>query len=306
MHAAGAVLWRSDGSGNVRLAVVHRPRYDDWSLPKGKLDPAETAPAAAVREVREETGSDCVLDRHVSTIRYQVATGDGDRTVPKTVRYYSARATGGDFLANSEVDQLRWMAPSEAYQTLTYDTERAVLDEFTRIPPGSPKLLLVRHAKAGKREHWDGDDDLRPLSEAGLRQADALSRLLPLFGPEQVHSAPRLRCVQTVRGVATELGIDVVHEPLLTEEGYTEDPDKTLHRLLELVAGSRTPLVCSQGGVIPGVVHTLAEHGDLPLRSAPSKKGSLWVLTFSHDPNGSGHVLRDADYFPNPLPSPRR
>ncbi|MBA0124982.1 NUDIX hydrolase [Haloechinothrix sp. YIM 98757] len=305
-RAAGAVVWRRDRHDRTEIAIVHRPRYDDWSLPKGKIDRHETSPEAAVREVAEETGQSCVLERFLTTVGYTIPAETGEGTVPKSVNYYSARAAGGTFVPNSEVDELRWMDVAEARRVLSYSTEIGVLDEFTSIPTDSSTLLLVRHAKAGKKENWDGDDDLRPLSNAGLRQAEALANLLPLFGPDRVHSAPRLRCVQTVHRIAEGIGSEVVHEPLLSEEGYTQDPDKGMQRLLELVSGGGTPVVCSQGGVIPDLVSTLAARDGHTLRSTPTKKGSLWVLTFTPHPDGSGPMLRSAHHLPNPLPTPDR
>ncbi|SFK83980.1 8-oxo-dGTP diphosphatase [Amycolatopsis sacchari] len=300
ISAAGAVLWRDGGRG-TEVAVVHRPRYDDWSLPKGKLDPGETFPAAAVRELAEETGFGVVLGRRLRVVRYPV------RGEEKVVEYYSARAGAGAFSPNEEVDELRWLPVGEAADVLTYETDVAVLAEFRALPPALGTLLLVRHAKAGKREEWNGDDDLRPLSPAGQRQAEALRRLLPLFGVDHVFSAPRLRCVQTVRGLAEDLGAEVVQEPLLAEEAYWAEPDRGLARLLAIAAGGGTPAVCSQGGVIPDVVSRLAAGLPLPTGKnggVPSKKGSVWVLSFSAPGSNGGPRLVAADYHPTALPHP--
>ncbi|MBK1786862.1 NUDIX hydrolase [Prauserella sp. ASG 168] len=295
------MLWRLRRSGEIEIAVVHRPRYDDWSLPKGKLDHDETAPVAAVRELAEETGFTAVLGRFLKRTEYDVAKG------PKTVDYYAASAGEGRFTPNEEVDELRWLTPAEAESLLSYGSDRRVLREFTTLPAGLTTLLLVRHGKAGKREEWTGDDDLRPLSEAGLRQADALRVLLRTFGPDRVYSAPRLRCVQTVQGVAEELGSEIAHESLLSEQTYWQDPMAAWDRLLGIVAEGGTAVVCSQGGVIPDAVSALAEHGgvDLPGTKADgvaSKKGSVWLLSFA--PGEQGPRLVAATYLPSPMPAP--
>ncbi|GAB3564159.1 NUDIX hydrolase [Amycolatopsis endophytica] len=296
------MLWRT-GRDGVEVAIAHRPRYDDWSLPKGKLDDGETVPAAAVREIEEETGFRAVLGRHLMTVRYRVPAG------PKIVDYFSAAAASGSFSPNEEVDELRWLSPVEAAGLLSYDSDRSVLDAFTALPAGLSTLLLVRHAKAGKRDEWLGDDDLRPLSAAGARQAAALRALLPLFGPDRVVSAPRLRCEQTVHGLADDLGVMVEHENLVAEEFYWDDPVAGLARLLGFVAGGATPVVCSQGGVIPDVVWSLAVRDDVRLpveddERVPSKKGSLWVLSFQASPGNGGPRLVAADYLPTALPTP--
>ncbi|MEV4054124.1 NUDIX hydrolase [Amycolatopsis sp. NPDC049688] len=308
VRAAGAVLWRVAG-GVTEVALVHRPRYDDWSLPKGKLDPGETIAEAAVREVREETGFAAVLGRYLTRTAYPVPSKHGSGTVPKTVDYFAAEAATGEFTPNDEVDELRWLEPAAAEKALTRPEDVRVLRSFCELPVGLTTVLLVRHAKAGKRDEWTGDDDLRPLSEAGQRQAAALRRVLTLFGPDRVLSAPRLRCVQTVHGVAEDIGAEVRHEPLLSEEGYWPDPVLGVARLLALAGDGGTPVVCSQGGVIPDLVSTLADRDGVEIRAArggvvPSKKGSFWVLSFRPPTNSEGPLLVAADYHPSALPAP--
>ncbi|SMD02194.1 8-oxo-dGTP diphosphatase [Lentzea albidocapillata] len=290
IKAAGAVLWR-EADGDVEVAVVHRQRYDDWSLPKGKLDHGETIPACAVREVEEETGFSCVLGRHLRQVSYSV------KSVPKTVDYYAAQAVSGSFVPNEEVDLLRWLPIAEASELLTYEPDREVLAEFSRLPADLLVVLLVRHAKAGKRSEWNDDDDLRPLSGAGWRQAAALRALLPLWSPVRVHTAPRTRCVDTVRGVAEDLDVEMVEEPRLAEEGYWPDPDAGLVRLLEVAALEGRAVLSSQGGVIPSVVQSLAEMGGLRLDEIPCKKGSTWVLTFTR-PFGTWSTSDSPSHWP--------
>ncbi|HEX6347537.1 NUDIX hydrolase [Umezawaea sp.] len=306
IRAAGAVLWR-DENGTVEVAVVHRPRYDDWSLPKGKLDAGETVPAAAVREVREETGYHAVLGRHVSQVHYK-AFGR-----PKVVDYFSARALRGSFVPNSESDELRWLPVAEAAALVTRQLDRDVLGAFALVPADLQTVLLVRHAKAGKRENWRGNDDLRPLSSAGWRQAEAVRSLLPLFAPDRVHAAPRVRCVQTVQGMADDLRTTVRREARMSEEGYWPDPDAGLVRFLEISAMGGVPVVSSQGGVIPDLVGKLADIGGLRLADVPCKKGSVWVLAFtrplpdwstSDSPVGWPRLV-SAHYLPSALGVPR-
>jgi 8-oxo-dGTP diphosphatase len=117
VQAAGGVVVR-DG----RVAVVHRPKYEDWTLPKGKLDPGEDFEEAALREVEEETGLRCELGRELPSTHYHDSK---DR--PKVVRYWEMTPVGGEFVPNSEVDALRWLEPDEAAGLLTYDRDREVL-----------------------------------------------------------------------------------------------------------------------------------------------------------------------------------
>ncbi|MEU4247339.1 NUDIX hydrolase [Amycolatopsis sp. NPDC026612] len=308
VRAAGAVLWRLAGRV-TEVALVHRPRYGDWSLPKGKLDPGETIAEAAVREVREETGFTAILGRYLARTAYPVPSRTGSGTVPKTVDYFAAEAVSGEFAANDEVDELRWLEPAAAEKVLTRPEDVRVLRAFCELPVGLTTVLLVRHAKAGKRDDWSGDDDLRPLSEAGQRQAAALRRVLALFGPDRVLAAPRLRCVQTVHGVAEDFAAEVRHEPLFSEEGYWPDPVLGVARLLAVAGDGGTPVVCSQGGVIPDLVSALADRDGVELpaargRAVPSKKGSFWVLSFRPPTAEEAPLLLAADYHPSALPAP--
>ncbi|MDQ3663611.1 MAG: NUDIX hydrolase, partial [Actinomycetota bacterium] len=176
--AAGVVAWRARKPAvGTEVVVVHRPRYDDWSLPKGKLDAGETVAHAAVREAAEETGYRVRLGARLGETRYRVPAGE------KLVHYWAAEALGGKFSPNDEVDELRWLLPGPAAELLSYDWDRTVLERFLELGATAPSVLLVRHAKAGSRSSWPGTDALRPLSTAGHRQARALCGLLVLFQP---------------------------------------------------------------------------------------------------------------------------
>jgi 8-oxo-dGTP diphosphatase len=280
--AAGAVLWRQE-AGPRELALVHRPRYDDWSLPKGKLHRTESAMAAAVREVTEETGFVAFLGHRLGETHYRVPEGD------KIVHYWAARTGGGHFQPNDEVDELRWLGADEARALLTYEHDRAVLDRFTALPSLPRPLLLVRHAKAGNRADWDQDDDLRPLSGKGRRQADELGDLLSLFGPTRLYAAPPVRCSETIQPLADTLGVTIAPVPRLSEDGYWDDPDAGIQRLQMLADEPGTPVVCSQGGVIPDLIGQLT---DIP--DPPARKASTWVLGFA-----DGKVVT-ADYYGEP------
>jgi 8-oxo-dGTP diphosphatase len=297
--AAGTVLWRDTGD-ELEVALVHRPRYDDWSLPKGKAEPGETLPECAVRETVEETGFLAVLGRLTGEVAYRLTTGSraGAR---KVITYYAGQATGGRFRANDEVDELRWLRPERAAAQLTYDADRAVLDAFTELPAATRTVLLVRHAKAGNRANWPADDDLRPLSRSGQTQADALRGLLPRFGAQRVYAADRVRCVQTLQGLADDLGVPVGIEQALTEESYHADPERAAARLLDIMAEpGGTPAICSQGGAIPALIAGFAAESGLLLDEIPCKKGSVWILSFAPD---SDRLLA-ADYLPTALPAP--
>jgi 8-oxo-dGTP pyrophosphatase MutT (NUDIX family) len=126
VQAAGGVVWR-ERDGEVQVLLVHRPKYDDWSFPKGKLDLGESHERAAVREVREETGFRCVRGPELVESHYDDAKGR-----PKVVRYWMMTVDGGSFEHNDEVDEIRWQAVGKAARTLTYARDLPVLESFER------------------------------------------------------------------------------------------------------------------------------------------------------------------------------
>ena len=285
IRAAGGVVWRPADSvarpgraGAVEIAVVHRDRYDDWSLPKGKLEKGEHALAAAVREVREEIGVTGVPQVRLPSTHY--LTGEPD--AEKTVDFWSMREhEATTFVSNHEVDELRWLAPTEAAHLLTYAHDRGVVAAFTALPMVTGIAILVRHASAGSRTDWaavpaNGPDDHRPLDETGVAQAKELAPLLSLIRPERVYSAPLTRCVDTVAPV----GLPVVPDALFSEI-FAAPAESVADRIRSLVAEHERVAISSQGGVIPGAVAALQAARANALQTFRTPKGTGWLLSFA-------------------------
>ena len=295
VRAAGCAVWRRADDGTLQTALVHRPRYDDWSLPKGKPDGGEHLLQTAVREVVEETGLDVVVGRRSVRTCYEVAGPEG-APVPKEVDYWTAAWTGGQFVPNDEADELRWLTIPDAADLCSHEHDRVVLTDLARTDvPRAPTLLLVRHGHAGSRSDWDGPDDLRPLDSRGTAEARRLAEVLPLFGPTEVFSAPPVRCRATVAPLAERLGLDLQPLPELGEEGFSADPDAGLaavERLLEPRTDGGVTVACSQGGAIPSVLMALGVSWDGSRAYPPAAKGSVWVL-------GGGPGALCADYYRN-------
>jgi len=280
VYAAGAVLWRPaddppDKSAALEIAVIHRPRYDDWSLPKGKVDPGETAPVAAVREVFEETGSHSILGRRLAAVSYPIDLG------VKKVYYWAARSTGGEFTPGNEVDELVWLPVADATKKLNYAQDRKVLRQFKKQPADARTMLVVRHGTAGRKSRFSGDDTKRPLDKQGRAQAEALVGQLLAFGATNVRAADRVRCHQTVEPLAEELGVPIQDEPTLTEEAYAKSPKRARHRMLEIATQDGTPVICSQGKVIPDLIAWWCERDGVRPDKSRNHKGSTWVLSLS-------------------------
>lgn len=269
IRAAGGVVWMLRG-GVIHVALVHRPRYDDWSLPKGKLEAGESELAAAVREIGEELGSRVAVSRLLPSISYRA---DGAR---KRVAYWTMRHLSGEFVATDEVDDVAWVPVPEALARCSYRGDRVVLDAFAAVPTPDSVIVLVRHAKAGKRSEWSGPDVERPLDAAGRRQSQALVGFLHRFAPERVVSAEPTRCVQTMEPFAGDTGLDVVVDPAFGDESYERDPGAAQQALLALAAPRTVSVVCSQGATIPGLVPAVMPG----IRSAETRKAGAWVLSF--------------------------
>lgn len=283
IRAAGGVLWRqatgiAGEEPGVEVAIIHRPRYNDWSLPKGKLASGEPEVDGAIREVLEETGFRVRLGRPLGETRYFKDMAGLLR--PKVVRWWAMEAMSGAFSPGREVDELRWVSLAEADATLSRETDRELLTRFVRGPAPTGVVLLVRHASAGSRSAWKGDDRLRPLDDCGYRQAEELVRLLAHFDPREILSADFVRCRETVAPLAEALGLQVRDEPLLSELDYPGHEEELVDRLHAMGGPHRTTVACSQGDVIPDVLSRLAQRDDVDLPDETTRKAGTWALTF--------------------------
>jgi 8-oxo-dGTP diphosphatase len=232
--------------------------------------------------VHEETGAVVAATRRLIETAYLVDD------VPKTVQFWAMRYRSGEFTRNSEVDDLRWLPLPEARTTLTHDVDRSVLDAFAARPVPQSVIVLLRHAKAGRRTQWQGDDRLRPLDKAGRLQARELPAFLSAFTPVSVVSADRVRCVQTLEPFAVATGMDLAISPAFSDESYLDDPEAARNELLALAKSLPAAVVCSQGIAVPGLVTDLTG-----LEDTRARKGAAWVLSFA-----DGAVV-SADYYDN-------
>ncbi len=288
--AAGGLVF-SVVDGEIRVLVIHRPRYDDWSFPKGKHDDGESDDAAALREIREETN---VSGRIVSRLADVVYMTPNDN--PKRVSYFGVRALHmPEFRPNPEVDRIEWLSKKEARKRLTYEHDRELLKSVSlKRLHATGHVHLVRHAAAGDRALWEEDDRKRPLTKEGRLQADAIADLLEPRIASRVMSSPHVRCVETGRPLAERLGLGV------DVAGFLEEGSGG-HGLLDFVESSprEEVVMVSHGDVIPAIIDRLGNRG-VPLTTrAPDgrldcKKGSNWMLT-THN----GHVVA-AEYIPPP------
>lgn len=313
VEAAGAVLWRP-GLDGPELALIHRPRYDDWSFPKGKQDPGEHIQLTAVREVFEETGQRVVLSRRLPAISYRLSTG-----ATKRVRYWAGRAqpednhvagnpgadtgpgtnsststipsptantgtntgtnTSGRFEPNHEVDRLAWLTPEEALGRLTRRLDAMVLNAFLAAPVDTVPIVLLRHGTAERRSQKFPDDRVRPLSAQGHAQAEALTDLLGCFGRPRIVSSPAVRCVDTVRPFAGRQRVIIDVDPALSEPAHAAAPRAAASWIRALIAEGEPTVVCSHREVLDDLLAAvLAQSGlaqPLPIRDTLKRVAPL-------------------------------
>lgn len=253
IKAAGAVLWRDVDGEAIEIAVVHRPKYDDWSLPKGKLERGEAPITAARREVFEETGYISDFGPSLGTINY---TNDD---ALKEVYYWIAKAhtqpTGEFPLA--EVDQLEWLSPQDAIRKVSNESDREIIWRFLEIGPRTYSLVLLRHAKALKRSEWQNDDDDRPLDAVGQVQARKLPQTFVPYGTTSIYSSDAMRCAETVFPLSQEIGKIITYVSDLSEYVFHKDKDAAIKYTEELIEQEENILVCSHNPILPNVIKKL-------------------------------------------------
>src|SRR6266568_2857056 len=264
IQAAGAVLWRAR-AGGIETALVHRPRYDDWSFPKGKSMPGEHVLLTAVREVEEETGVRAALGRRLPSQSYPV---DGQL---KRVEYWAARPV--------------------SRERLSYPRDVLVLASFTAAPADSAPVILLRHASAIGKKAWrkagPADDRSRPLSDRGREQAWALAGLLSVFAPARVISSAARRCLDTVIPYAERAGVPVESEPAFTvdssapahgEAAWTETQDAR-RRIAEAARSRRPVIICAHRQNLAWLLAEACAAVGAPVPDGPPlRRGAFWVL----------------------------
>ncbi|MGK2349698.1 NUDIX domain-containing protein [Actinomyces sp. W5033] len=312
--AAGALVWRPcpGGEDGIEVLLVHRPRYDDWSFPKGKLEEGECLVACAVREVQEETGVAVRLEQPLETVRYPLA--DGRR---KKVRYWAARPVRGDdpclaarepveSASAREIDAVAWVEVGLARERLTHDVDRQVLGQLRDLWEDGRldtwTFVLVRHARAVKRSVWNRpgkrsaqeDEASRPLTrDQGEQRAAALVPVLAAYGVRTAVTSPWRRCVDTLAPYAREAGLRLREEPAVTEHAHAARPKDTRRLVERALRVPDAPLaLCTHRPVLPTVMEVVARHapGRL-LRAVPDRDpwlrtGEVMVIHMARRPRG--------------------
>jgi 8-oxo-dGTP pyrophosphatase MutT (NUDIX family)/phosphohistidine phosphatase SixA len=304
--AAGAVCWRVV-DGRVRVLLVHRTQHRDVSLPKGKLDPGETLPQTAVREIREETGLKVFLGAPLGDIGYTLPGGRD-----KKVSYWAAEVTDqavaeSTFKPNDEIAALEWVSLAKAQKKVSYAHDANILSTFAaRLDAGTARtfaIITLRHAKTVPGEMWDGPDASRPLLPRGNQQAASIAAGLAAYGPRRIFASTAARCVATVGPVAEATGIRIKQTESLSQDAYElgeaplhEVVDKRLHR-------QQSVILCTHGPVLPDLVDEIAHATGTPItsilrRAAMLSPGEYSVLHIAID-NPSASIVAIETHSPS-------
>ncbi|CAB4865760.1 MAG: NUDIX domain-containing protein [Actinobacteria bacterium] len=274
IYAAGAVLWRLSKDNKVEIALIHRPRYDDWSLPKGKLDANETMIGCAHREVMEETGYSAIFGPELGFATYNFEGGS------KYVKYWSAQAIGEPAGKPDplEVDEILWLTPSQARKKLTLEDDRSIVDFFLEFGTGTTALVLLRHAKALKREEWDGDDDDRPLAHVGQIQAKRLLSIYLPFAIQEVHSSDAMRCIETIEPMTRSLSMNPIFSSDLSEYRFAKDKEAALDYAQDLIQRGQSAIICSHNPILPKLLKKLIGKKNFKELALELNPAQAWVL----------------------------
>ena len=272
--AAGGVVWRRDIEGEIEVLLVHRPRYDDWSLPKGKAEEGEALISCAYREILEETSLSIKLGPYIGSVEYYVPDG------LKSVTYWSASLVEdhSSFHANEEVDQIIWLDLQSAAFKATRESDREILVRFSATPYDSSALIMLRHGKALERTEWQGEDEDRPLQLVGQLQSKRMLSLYQVYGLDEIHTSDAVRCLDTVALMAKSLQITPVITNAVSEYTYKKNKEKAIEYAKELIKKKKQVILCSHNPVLPRMMEKLTKKIDFDYPDNKLLPGEAWVL----------------------------
>jgi 8-oxo-(d)GTP phosphatase len=296
--AAGAVCWRDTNRG-AEILLVYRTQHRDTSLPKGKVDPGETLPETAVREIAEETGLVVALGPPLGVVEYQLPNGRD-----KTVYYWAAEVSelsiaNSTFEANDEIESLHWMSLTEAREALSYPHDIDIVDRFAELhAQGRARtfaIIALRHGKATPAENWDGPDSTRPLLQRGIDQSLSVALGIAAYRPAKLISSPAVRCMQTIAPTARVTGLPVTEKVEISQDAYRSDAAAVTKVIAKRLRKGRTTVLCSHGPVLPQLIDAVVRATGTPdsgklRRAASLATGEYAVLHVPIDHPESGVV----------------
>ena len=283
IYAAGVVCWR-EVKGEILFALVHREKYDDWGFAKGKQDPGEELCETAVREVQEELGIKVKLGRKLSTIEYQVGSGED-----KVVHYWASKVSDkairkSKFVPNEEIARVEWHDAETSLKLLSYGHDQDLLKEVIALQKNreleTRALIVLRHAKATARSDWKKGEKSRPLLPAGEVQAERLAGVLSAYGPKRLITSPWKRCKDTVVPYALLSKRQLLERSQLSEYAAVKNPKKPKRLVEDIFVGTESTLICTHRPALPKVLEEIANHAKIDLKPAITEAATLEPAAF--------------------------
>ena len=298
IYAAGAVCWRLI-DGRLHVLVIHRTVYGDVTIPKGKVDPGESLPRTAVREIAEETGLDVALGVPLGVSRYPMPSGR-----EKIVHYWAAEVSEravqrSTFKPNAEVAALEWVTIKRARGYLSYAPDVEILNNFAKLVDqgvtSTFALVLLRHGKAVGRSGWKGADAARPLVERGVKQSAGLVDTLTAWAPKRIVSSPAVRCVTTVAPLSAATSITIKRDERISQDAWESGEAEVRRVVGKRVRSGKSAVLCGHGPVLPEMIREIARATATPLGSyvtdaAGLEPGAFSVVHLSATNSGSGII----------------
>lgn len=282
--AAGAVCWKIVNA-KVKVLLVRRTQHKDISLPKGKLDPGETLPECAVREIAEETGLSIALGAPLGTVEYVQPNGRR-----KVVYYWQAEVeqraiANSTFVSNDEIEALEWVSLKRARRILTYQHDADLIDRFAeRLESGRARtfaIIAVRHGKAMSADSWDGEDATRPLVQRGSDQAESIAAGIAAYRPVKLVTSTATRCVATMEPAARLTGVSVKKTDAISQDAFESGRDGVAKLVRKRLDCQQTVAVCSHGPVLPELIGQVADVTGTPVDAQLRRAASLATGEFS-------------------------
>jgi 8-oxo-dGTP pyrophosphatase MutT (NUDIX family)/phosphohistidine phosphatase SixA len=282
--AAGAVCWRVV-DGKVQVLLVHRTQHKDVSLPKGKLDPGETLPETAVREIAEETGLNIALGAPLGRSVYPLPGGREKKVFYWAAEVDDAAVASSTFTPNHEIADLEWASIARARKKVSYSHDQAILDTFAaRVEAGTARtfsVTVLRHAKTVPGETWDGPDATRPLLRRGADQARSVAQGLAAYRPKRIYTSTAARCVATIAPVARITAVRVKQTETLSQDLHELGQADVQHFTQKRLARQESVILCTHGPVLPDLVGEIAHLTRTPITSAVRHAAMLSPGEFS-------------------------
>ena len=278
IKGAGVLLWRESMPLSLEVGLVHRPKYDDWSFPKGGVESGENLIQTAFRECLEETGISPLFGPYLGESKY-VESGQS-----KIIQYWMGRAEDESlvFTPNSEVDQLVWMSVKEARHFLSYESDRELLARFIKLERHVKTLAFLRHGKAVKRTDWFGEDSDRPLAHQGELQVAKLYSAMKPFGIEEVHTSDAQRCMSTALPVAQALRVECKTTPSLSEDVFEKDDNIAIEYVQQLLKFNKNAIICSHNPIFSEMLLAFDNSREFSKHLPSLSPADSWVVHYTN------------------------